>query len=333
MTNQATAHIVVLSPVPAALVQQWLVAQSGRFDLIVTSAEGATDEQLNNALQQADMLLGDYTFRHAITEQFLSRTPKLRFIQQPSVGYEHIDLKACRQRGVTVANTPGVNDVAVAEHTLMLALALLKKAIYAHQRTSEGQWVQRELMWERGIFELQGKTYGIIGMGRIGREVARRLNAFGTQTLYYDPVRLPADEEADLKVQYRALDDLLRVADIVSLHVPLTEQTRGMIGQRELSLMKFSAVFINVARGECVDELALAERLRQKKLAGAGVDVFSQEPIAADHPLLRLENVILTPHIAGATAEVRQRVVQMAVGNLVRVLKGEEPLYVVNPRT
>jgi phosphoglycerate dehydrogenase-like enzyme len=327
------AKIVILSPVPAPLVFQWLVSQSGRFDLTVTGMEGATEDQLNSALQQAEMMLGDYTFSHHITDEFLARTPNLRFIQQPSVGYQHIDLNACRQRGVLVANTPGVNDVAVAEHTMMLALALLKKAVYAHRLTSEGQWMQRELMWERGVFELQGKTYGIIGMGRVGREVARRLSVFGVQTFYYDPVRLSPDDESDLKLQYKPLDDLLRVADVVSLHVPLTEQTRELIGERELSLMKFSAVLINVARGECVDEAALARRLREKKLAGAGIDVFSQEPITSDHPLLHLENVILTPHIAGATSEVRQRVVQMAIGNLVRVLKGEQPLYVLNPNS
>jgi phosphoglycerate dehydrogenase-like enzyme len=238
-------------------------------------------------------------------------------------------MTACRQRGVRVAHTPGVNDAAVAEHTLMLVLALLKKAFYAHRVTSQGEWIQRELMWDRGVFELQGKTYGLIGMGRIGREVARRLAVFGPQTYYYDPLRLSSSEEAELKVQYRPLDDLLRIADIVSLHVPLTESTRGMIGERELSLMKFSAIFINVARGENVDEAALARRLREKKLAGAGIDVFSVEPIPRDHPLLGLDNVILTPHIAGATMETRQRVIQMAVANLVRVLRGEEPLYVI----
>jgi phosphoglycerate dehydrogenase-like enzyme len=322
--------VVVLSPVPAPLVFQWLVSQVGRADISVVSVEGASEEEVKKALEDAEIILGDYTFRMSITETFLAEAPRLRFIQQPSVGYQHIDLEACRKRGVAVANTPGVNDAAVAEHTIMLALALLKKAFYAHRLTSQGSWVQSELIWERGVFELQGKNYGIIGMGRIGREVAKRLAAFETQTFYSDKIRLSDAEASQLKVQYKPLDDLLRISDIMSLHVPLTEDTRGMIGERELSLMKFSAIFINVARGECVDEAALARRLREKKLAGAGVDVFSQEPIPRDHPLLGLENVILTPHIAGATAEVRQRVVQMAVANIVRVLRGEKPTNVVN---
>jgi len=322
--------ILVLSPVPAPLVFQWLVSQSGRAHISVVGIEGTGEEELKRTLEDAEIILGDYTFRVAITEEFLGSAPRLRFIQQPSVGYQHIDLNACQQRGVAVANTPGVNDVAVAEHTLMLALALLKKAFYAHRQTSQGEWAQRELMWERGVFELQGKNYGVIGMGRIGRELAKRLTVFETQTFYYDPIRLSPSDESALKVQYKVLDDLLRISDVVSLHVPLTEQTRGMIGERELSLMKFSAILINVARGECLDEAALARRLREKKLGGAGIDVFSVEPIPRDHPLLGLENVILTPHIAGTTMEVRERVVKMAVANMVRVLQGEEPLNVVN---
>lgn len=321
--------VAVLSPVPAPVVFQWLVARSGRADISVVGAEGTDPENLATALKDAEIILGDYTFGHAITKEFLTRTPRLRFIQQPSVGYQHIDVEACRQRNIAVANTPGVNDAAVAEHTVMLALALLKKAFYAHRLTSEGQWAQRELMWERGVFELQGKNYGLIGMGRIGQEVARRLAVFGTRTSYYDVLRLSEAEEAQLKVRYKPLNDLLRISDIVSLHVPLTQQTGGMIGERELALMKFSAILINVARGECLDEAALAKRLREKKLAGAGIDVFSVEPIPGDHPLLGLANVILTPHIAGATSEVRERVVRMAVANIVRVLQGEEPLHVV----
>jgi phosphoglycerate dehydrogenase-like enzyme len=322
--------VVVLSPVPAPLLFQWLVSQLGRADISVVGVEGSSEEDVKKALEEAEVILGDYTFRRSITAELLTQAPRLRFIQQPSVGYQHIDLEACRRRGIAVAHTPGVNDVAVAEHTIMLALALLKKAFYAHRLTTQGTWAQAELIWERGVFELQGKSYGIIGMGRIGREVARRLMAFEVTTFYYDPIRLSGDEESKLNVQFKPLDDLLRLSDIVSLHVPLTEHTRGLIGERELSLMKFSAIFINVARGECVAEAALARRLREKKLAGAGLDVFSVEPIPPDHPLLRLENVILTPHIAGATAEVRQRVVQMAVANIVRVLRGEKPMNVVN---
>lgn len=321
--------LVVLSPLPAPLVSQWLSSRLGRSDFEVTGASEVSPEALQMALAKAELVLGDYTFQHRIDEAFLAGAPQLKFIQQPSVGYQHIDLEACRRHGVAVANTPGVNDAAVAEHTLMLAMMLLRNALFAHAKTSAGQWPQQELLWDRGVYELYQKTFGIIGMGRIGRELAKRLIPFGTRTLYYDPQRLPGDIETELHVQHKPLDHLLRLSDVVSIHVPLTDSTRGLIGEKQLALMKFNAVLINVARGECIDEAALALRLREKKLAGAGLDVFSAEPIRADNPLLGVENAVLTPHIAGATAEVRQRVVEIAVGNLARVLKGEPPEHVL----
>lgn len=325
--------IASLSPAPAPLIHQWIVSQLGRSDISVVGVDDAEPSVWKKALEEAEIMLGDYSFRQPIDGDFLKGAPKLRFIQQPSVGYQHIDLDACRGRNVLVANTPGVNAAAVAEHTIMLALALLKQTIYAHQQTNSGAWAQQELLWERGVFELDGKNFGIVGMGHVGREVAKRLVPFGTKTSYYDPVQLPAEQEKELKLVYKPLEHLLRLADVVSLHVPLTDATREMIGEKQLALMKFNAVLINVGRGECVDEAALAQRLRTKKLAGAGIDVFSTEPVPQDHPLVGLENVILTPHIAGATAEVRERVVQMAVGNIVRVLSGQEPQYVLNPAT
>lgn len=325
------ATIVSFSPVPAPILSQWLVSQSGQAGLKVVAVDEAQGADWDAALSAATAALGDYTFRHAIDEALLARMPALSFVQQPSVGYQHIDLEACRRRGVRVANTPGVNSGAVAEHTIMAALALLRRLVPANELTHAGRWAQHELMWERGVFELAGKTFGIVGLGSVGREVAQRLAPFGVQLLYYDPVRAATEVEARLGVTYKPLDHLLRLADVVSLHVPLTEHTRHLLGERQLSLMKFNAILINVARGECVDEGALATRLRAKKLGGAACDVFSSEPIATDHPLLGVENALLTPHLAGATNEVRERVVHMAVANLVRALKGESPQFVLNP--
>ena len=212
----------------------------------------------------------------------------------------------------------------------MVALALLKRLPLANAAMHAGKWTQHELGWVRGIYELLGKKWGIVGCGAVGREVAKRLAAFGVDVMYYDPRRLAPEQESEWGVKYQPLDHLLRLADIVSLHVPLTPETRGLIGVRELGLMKFSAILINVARGEVVDEAALAERLRTKRLGGAAVDVFSKEPIAPENPLLGLDNVILTPHIAGVTAEVRERVTQMAVANVVQFLLGQQPQYLVD---
>ena len=170
----------------------------------------------------------------------------------------------------------------------------------------------------------------MIGCGAIGKEVVKRLRPFGVQLIYFDMQQLTPSRISELGVRFKPLDHGLRLADVVSLHVPLAEATRNLIGDRELGLMKFSAILINVARGGCVDERALADRLRLKKLGGAALDVYSQEPIPADHPLLGLENVILTPHIAGATNEVRERVVRIAVANLVQVLQSRAPQYVLN---
>jgi glyoxylate reductase len=321
--------VLSFSPVPSMLLQQLLASQMGDTPLHVVTFDEAAEADRKQVLAVADVALGDYTFRYPVDEPLLAQMPKLRFLQQPSAGFEHIDVQACRARGVQVANTPGVNAPAVAEHAIMLALALLKRLVLANAATHTGKWTQHELGWERGIFELMGKTWGIVGCGAVGREVAKRLGAFGVTVLYYDPRRLHVEEESEWRMKYQPLDHLLRLADVVSLHVPLTPKTRGLIGARELGLMKFNAIFINVARGECADETALADRLRAKKLGGAGVDVFSREPIAADNPLLGLDNVILTPHIAGVTAEVRDRITQMSVANVVRFLQGQQPQYLV----
>jgi phosphoglycerate dehydrogenase-like enzyme len=325
-----SSTVITFSPVPAPLLQQWIVSRLGPVPVQVIAFDEVPEAEQSATLAKAQVALGDYTFRRGMDEALLARMPQLKFIQQPSVGYEHIDLEACRRRGVQVANTPGVNSVAVAEHTIMLALALLRRLTIGNEATHTGRWSQHEMMWDRGVFELAGKTYGLVGCGAVGKEVAKRLRPFGTALLYFDARRLPPETETELGVTYKPLDHLLRVADVISLHVPLTDSTRKLIGTRELGLMKFSAVLINVARGECVDEAALAERLRAKKLGGAGLDVFAHEPIAADCPLFGLDNVILTPHIGGATNEVRERVVLMAVANVVQVLQGKPPQYVLN---
>jgi glyoxylate reductase len=322
--------IVSFSPVPAALLHQWLAAHLGAMAFRVVAADEVAGAQRDQALAEAETALGDYTFRYAVDTGLLDKMPRLKFLQQPSAGYQHIDLAACKSRGVHVANTPGVNAAAVAEHTIMVALALLKRLVPANVSTHAGNWTQHELMWERGVFELMGRTWGIVGCGAVGREVAKRLGAFGVNLLYYDLNRLSSEQESEARLMFKPLDHLFRLADIVSLHVPLTDQTRLLVGARELGLMKPHSVFINVARGECVDEKALAERLRAKRIGGAGVDVFSQEPIPRDHPLLGCDNALLTPHIAGATNEVRERVTRMAVANIAGFLQGRPPEHIIH---
>ena len=321
--------IVSLSPLPSGVIQSYVAPYLKGREVEVVGVEKTDEISLAEAISDADIVIGDFSFSLPITRRMVEKAKGLKLIQQPSTGYEHIDIEACADLGIPVANIGGANAIAVAEHTVMLALALLKKVFYCHHKTAKAEWAQQEMFTE-GVFELQGKNYGIIGLGRIGREVAKRIAAFSANVLYYDKYRLKEEEEEEIKVSFRPLDKLLRESDIVSLHLPLTEETRLMIGERELTLMGPSAYLINVARGELVDEAALSRALKQKSLAGAGLDVFSDEPIKSSNPLLTAPNVILTPHVAGATNESRERIIKTAIENVVRVLEGKEPVNVVN---
>lgn len=321
--------IVSLVPFPVGVVQLYVAPFLEGKEVEVVGYEKTDEESLAELIKDADIVLGDFTFNIPITRKMVEGAKKLKLIQQPSVGYEHIDIKSCAEFGIPVANTAGANDLSVAEHTIMMAMALLKKLLYSHARTSQGYWVQME-MFQLGVFELYEKNWGIIGMGKIGKELAKRLKPFGVNILYFDKFRLSEDMEKEFAATYCPLEKLLREADIFSLHLPLTEETKSMIGEKELSLMKPTAILINTARGELVDEKALSNALKTKILAGAGLDVFSQEPIASDNPLLGVPNTILTSHTAGATNESRMRIINQSVVNVVRVLNGEKPLYVVN---
>jgi glyoxylate reductase len=259
----------------------------------------------------------------------LAKAGPLKLIQQPSVGYEHIDLEACSERKIPVANTPGANTVSVAEHTIALGLALQRKLIPANRSVREGRWEQMSLQ----PAELARKTWGLVGLGQIGRAVALRLRPFGlTQVLYYDLRQAPKEVEEQCGVEYCPLATLLMSSDIVSLHAPLTESTRKMIGADELSSMKSGAYLINVARGELVDETALADALRDRLIAGAATDVFAEEPPGAADPLVLAQeaNILFSPHIAGVSSESARRIMIMAAENIGRALAGRDPLYVVN---
>jgi phosphoglycerate dehydrogenase-like enzyme len=211
----------------------------------------------------------------------------------------------------------------------MFMLCLLKRALYFHTRTARGEWAQQDI-FTLGLFELHGKTLGLVGMGNIGREVAARAKSFGCRIVYSDVVALPEEISSQLGAERLDLEELLREADIVSLHVPLTPETTRLIDRERLALMKPGAYLLNLARGEVVDEPALAEALREDRLAGAGIDVFTEEPVIPDNPLLASDKVILSPHVSGGTNESKVRILAITVENVNRVLAGEKPQYVVN---
>jgi phosphoglycerate dehydrogenase-like enzyme len=322
-------RIVVLAPLPEEAAKGMFAAATDREDVTIEVYAGEPGPGLVEAVRGAGVIIGDFTFRLPIDAAAAEAAQGCLLIQQPSIGYQHIDLEATRAAGIPVANAGAANAIGVAEQALMFMLCLLKRALYFHARTAAGEWAQQEI-FTLGLMELYGKTLGIVGMGNIGREVAARAKGFGCRIVYSDVVALPGDVAAELGAERLDLEELLRASDIVSLHVPLTPETTRLIDRERLAMMKPDAYLLNLARGEVVDEAALAEALEEGRLAGAGIDVFTEEPIDPANPLLASDKVFLSPHISGGTNESRVRILAITVDNVNRVLSGEKPLYVVN---
>jgi len=264
-----------------------------------------------------------------IDAEIMDKAPKLRIISNYAVGYDNIDVKSATQRGIMVTNTPGVLTETTADLAFALILATARRIVEADKFTRSGKWKS----WGPMLFlgrDVYGATLGIIGLGRIGQAVARRAKGFNMKVIYYSRKR-KEDVERELGVEYRELRSLLREADIVSIHTPLTEETYHLIGEKELSLMKPTAILINTARGAVVDQKALYKALKERRIFGAGLDVYEKEPIDADDPLMELDNVVLLPHIGSASVETRGRMARMAAGNLLAGLRGEKPPNLVNP--
>ena len=246
----------------------------------------------------------------------------LRIVANMAVGYDNIDVEAARERGIVVTNTPGVLDETTADVAFMLMLAAARRLGEAERMLRAGRWEWWGPKQLRG-FDVWGKKLGILGLGRIGQAVARRGRGFGMEVLYHNRSRQD-DAEKELGARYLDLDDLLRESDFVSIHTPLTDETRHLIGERELGLMQQTAVLVNTSRGPVVDEAALADVLQDGRIFAAGLDVYEEEPEV--HPkLLELENAVLAPHIGSATVETRDRMATLAAENLRAVLRGERP--------
>jgi len=253
---------------------------------------------------------------------------RLRLIQLLSSGYDKCNTADARRYGIPVASNGGANAVAVAEHTLLLMLAVYKQLPDSHRRTVEGKWAGNNHGMD--MFVVHDKTLGLVGFGAIGREVARRASAFGMRVLYYDPVRASPEVERELKADYTPFDQLLSSADVLSLHVHLNDATTRMIGREELERMRPSAVLINVSRAELVDNRTLLASLQADRLWGAGMDVYEHEPTQPSDPLLLHPHVVATPHMAGSTVDTYRVALKNAVTNFYRVKSGAAPLWVVN---
>jgi phosphoglycerate dehydrogenase-like enzyme len=261
-------------------------------------------------------------------DAFYAAAPKLRLVQLLSAGYDRCNLEAAIRAGVPICNNGGANSIAVAEHAIMLMLAVSRRLIWQHTNVAGGRWRSNDWQ-EKHVYEVEGKTLGIIGFGTIGRKVARLARAFGMNILYYDIARLTEAEEDALGVRFRLMDEVLAQSDIVTLHTPLLPSTRHMMGAREFALMKPAAFLINTSRGPVVDEVALTGALAAGVIAGAGLDVFDSEPPPTDNPLFAQENVVLTAHLAGPTWENRSKRFRNAFDNVQRIARGGRPNWII----
>lgn len=315
------ADILYLDEIPVSLEPVLRAHIPGEFGLWLWDRMGAEERQDKLALAEY-IIVG----AREVDEDFLASAQRAKLIQKIGTGTDNIDLDAAAQESLVVANAPGGNAGAVAELTILMILALYRQLHQLNTSVRAGEWP----MWalRPSSFEMQGKAHGVVGFGAIGQEVAKRSRAFGAEVMYFDIGPEPGRAGVD-HPPYYPLELLLRRADIVSIHVPLTPDSRHLIGGEELAMLKESAVLVNVARGGVVDEAALYTALESGQLAGAALDVWEAEPVPTHHPLLQLENVIATPHVGAGTREAYIRVLDIASENIRRVAAGEHPHNVV----
>lgn len=318
--------IAVTNRLPEAALEALREAGELRLD---DRTEAIPREDLLELAGGADAIL---TLLHdRVDEELLEAAgPQLRCVANVAVGYDNVDVEAAGRRGVIVTNTPGVLDDATADLTMALILAVTRRVVEGDRLIRAGRpWTWgMSFMLGAGV---RGKVLGIVGLGGIGRRVAERARAFGMEIAYHSRHPAPDEVVAELEAERLSLDELLARADILSLHCPLTPETRHLIGEAELAAMKPSAVLINAARGPVVDEPALARALAKGEIAAAGLDVYEHEP-RVEPALLELENVVLAPHLGSATVETRTAMAELAARNAISVLRGEGPLTPVAPQ-
>jgi phosphoglycerate dehydrogenase-like enzyme len=316
------SRILLIDPLPPPLVESMRPMFPAGTNLDVVSSP--SEEDLARHAGDAEILL---VIHRNVDAHILSILPHVRFIQRVGVGYDNLDLEALKASGVVAAYTPGANAVAVAEHTILLMLALLKRFPVAESATRRGGWPTMQL-FQAGLGDLANTTVGLVGFGSIGHAVAQRLVPFGSRLLYTARHAIDSATEQQFGVRYASLDDLLAASMIVSLHVPLTGATRRLIGETELAKMQAGAFLVNTSRGEVIDEAALHRAIESGKLGGAALDVLSNEG-PGGNSFVDLPQVIVTPHIAGGSRAAVERAIQMALANIARYLRGEPVLDLV----
>jgi glyoxylate reductase len=320
MSNNKLPVVIMTHTLP----RDWISSLRGVCELFIGPTDATMlDPTLVDMLPQANGLFTLLTI--PVTEDMLQQAPNLRVISNMAVGVDNIDLKACTLRKIPVGNTPGVLTESTADLTMALLLSITRNIPQASLDACQGRWITWSPAGWLGM-ELNGSILGIIGMGKIGKAVARRALGFGMQVIFTDP-----QIQDEYSVSQVSLDELLARSDIITIHAPLTPETRGMINAAALSKMKSTVILINAARGSLVDTPALTASLQEHKIAAAALDVTDPEPLPASHPLYSLTNCLIVPHIGSATRKTRRRMAELACANLLAGLKGEPLPHCVNP--
>jgi phosphoglycerate dehydrogenase-like enzyme len=288
-------YVLSVLDMTAEEVKKVIDQELGSFYNIKYASSYDRQEQLDLAADADFIWVGG----SPVDATMIKKAPKLKVIHKSGIGVDKIDLKTARTKGIKVYITAGVNAVPVSEMALMLIMAVLRRLVYADVNLRKGKWVHTEMVGTAQY--LSGKTVGLIGMGNIGKNLTKLLKGFDCKILYYDVCRLTSEDERALSIIYTAFEELMKNSEVVSLHLPLTPETKYLINAETLAMMDRNAILINTARGGLVDEKALINALQQGMIAGAGLDVFAMEPIDPNSPLLTMNNVVLSPHVAGST--------------------------------
>jgi phosphoglycerate dehydrogenase-like enzyme len=315
----ADARVVFLHGLHSRIVEAIVSLNPPGITTTVVDGKSPEEQQVE-AVKDADFIMA---FRAKLTERILRSATKARLVQILSAGYDSINLKLLRELKIPCANNGGANSWAVADYAVLAMLSLYRRLAAADRAVREGRW--SAAIDGMNTFEMANKVVGVLGFGNIGQKVARRVQAFDATVQYYDKFPLSPERERELKAKRVSLEELFRTSDIISCHAPLTNETRHVVNRERLATMKPTAVIINTSRGPVIDEAALLEALQQKRIAGAGLDVFEKEPVDPANPLLKLENVVVSPHSAGTTWDTWFRRADFAYKNMKRVWDGQPP--------
>ncbi len=314
-------NVVLAGQYPAGTYEKLrAMLPEGQFNLKAVDTQEAYD-----SMTDAEVMILRIFNAH---KEVIERNPNLKMILRWGAGYDSVDIETAGKRGILVTNTPGANAGAVSELAVMLMLAVGRKLLCHTRSLSQGEWSKNTYL--NSSYCLNNKLVGIVGGGNIGRQVAAKVQAFGARVQYYDPYRLSAELEEQCRMTYVPLETLIETSDIISLHVPLLDSTRHMLGAEEIKRMKDGAIVINTARGGLVDDDALVRAVHSGKLAGAGLDGVEREPLPAGDPLLTEPNIVVTPHIGGGTADIGDVIMPMLVQDIQDFADGKEPAHIVN---